>query len=119
MQKSALPKLLVILSPVVHNWSSFAGLIGVPSSQISVIEAANPRHRVKCLSQSLDWWITNHCNPTYEAILAILDPKWGETTPLMNRDLAKEVKEFMTKEQGELLYKRYTQVASLVTSIHV
>ena len=106
MQKSALPKLLVILSPVVHNWSSFAGLIGVPSSQISVIEAANPRYTVKCLSQSLDWWITNHCNPTYEAILAILDPKWGETTPLMNRDLAKEVKEFMTKEQGELLYKR-------------
>ena len=38
----ALPKFLNILSPVVHSWTVFARQIGVPSSQISLIRAANP-----------------------------------------------------------------------------
>ena len=121
VQKSSLPRLLDILSPVVHNWSSFAKLIGVPFSQISSIEAANPRPSLyNCFSQSLEWWVANHDDPTYEAILAVLDPKRGETTPLMNRDLAKEVKEFMANKQGEPLCKSmvYTQVASLVSTAH-
>ena len=112
VEESALPRLLSILSPVVHSWSLFAQLIGVPSSQSTFIEAANPHpsssYLFNCFSQSLEWWIANDHNPTYEAILAVLDPKRGQTTPLMNRDLAKQVKEFMAKEQGELLCIRAT-----------
>ena len=114
VEESALPRLLGILSPVVHSWSLFAGLIGVPSSQITLIEAANPHPSpsslYNCFGQSLEWWIANHHDPTYETILAVLDPKWGETTPLMNRDLAKQVKDFMAKERGELVHKSHTSL---------
>ena len=90
--------------------------IGVPPHQVSLIEAANPRLNPSSLynglSQSLEWWVANHDDPTYEAILAVLDPKRGETTALMNRDLAKQVKKFMAKEQGELLHNNYIRFIS-------
>ena len=108
VEESALPRLLGVLSPVVHNWSLFAKLIGVPSAQIALIEAANPHPSpsslYNCLDQSLQWWIANYPDPTYKIILAVLDPKRGETSPLMNRELAIQVKQFLAHEQGELLY---------------
>ena len=55
--------------------------IGVPADQISQIKAVNPA-----------------TNPSY---LYVLDPKYGETTPVMNRALASQVREFMAKELGE------------------
>ena len=103
MKEEALPRLVNVLSPVVHTWEVFAVIIGVPSSQVSLIRAANPptgpSHPYRCLSQALEWWVNNHDNPTYEAIIAVLDPEMGQTTPVMNRTLASEVKRFMAKEQ--------------------
>lgn len=119
VEESALPRLLRVLSPVVHSWSLFAKLIGVPSSQISSIEAENSHHTpcpsylFNCFSQSLEWWVAHDRNPTYETILAVLDPKRGKPTSLMNGDLAEQVKEFMAKEQGELLHKSYINIESL------
>ena len=108
VQEESLPRLLNLLSPVVHNWELFAQQLGVPSSQISQIKASNPTtgpsYLYICFSQTLEWWITNDDNPTYEAIIAILDPKRGQITPLMNGTLASKVKKFMAKEQqSELL----------------
>ena len=105
MKETALPKLLNLLSPIVHSWTIFARQIGVPASQIFVIRAANPvpgpNYLYTCFTETLEWWVNNHHNPTYEAIIAILDPKRGQMTPVMNRDLARQVREFMAKQQGE------------------
>ena len=109
MKEGALPKLLHLLSPVAYSWGLFARQIGVPTVQISQIQAANPRTNptslYTSLTQVLEWWIANHHNPTYEVIISALDPKLGEITPVMNRALANQVREFMAKlkEQGELL----------------
>ena len=103
MKEKVLPKLLNLLSPVVHSWALFARQIGVPVICISQIRAANPStgpsYLYMCLSQALEWWVTNHHNPTYEEIIAILDPKKGQKTPVMNRALAREVRKFMAKQQ--------------------
>ena len=103
MKEKAVPKLLSLLSPVVHSWTVFARQIGIPASLISQIRAANPpagrSYLYTCFTQALEWWVNNHRNPTYEAIIAILDPKRGQTTPVMNRTLARQVRKFMVKEQ--------------------
>ena len=105
MKKEALPRLVNLLSPVVHSWKLFAEQIGVPTSQVSQIRAlafnapTGPSYLYTCLYQALMWWVANHHNPTYEAIIAVLDPEMGQTTPVMNRYLASEVKRFMAKEQ--------------------
>ena len=52
--------------------------------------------------RAMDWWVANHSNPTYEVIIAVLDPESGQTTPVMNRTLSSQVKEFMVKEWGKL-----------------
>ena len=106
VKEEALPELLNLLSPVVPSWALFAKQIGVPASLVSQIRAANPPTGPSCLytclSQALQWWVDNHDNPTYEAIIAILDPKRGQKTPIMNRALARQVEESMAKEkQGE------------------
>ena len=105
MKEETLPRLLNLLSPIVHNWRVFAQQIGVPPDQISRIQAVNPAtdpsYLYASLSQVLQWWIANHHSPTYEVIINVLDPKSGETTPIMNRALAKQVREFMAKELGE------------------
>ena len=63
--------------------------IGVPADQISQIKAVNPAtnpsYLYTSLSQVLQWWIANHHSPTYEVTINVLDPKFGETTPVMNR----------------------------------
>ena len=109
MKEGALPRLLNLLSPVVHSWGLFALLIGVPIVQISQIHAANPptnpNSLYTSLTQALEWWINYHDNPTYEVIISVLDPKLGETTPVMNRALASQVRGFMAKEQCELYLK--------------
>ena len=102
MKEGALPKLLTLLSPVVQSWDLFALQIGVPTVQISQIQAANHEMLSTSLAQTLEWWIANHHDPTYEVIISALDPKLGETTPVMNRALASQVRELMAKEQGEL-----------------
>ena len=103
VKEKALPKLVSLLSPVVHSWALFAIQIGVPIVQVSQIKAANPQSGPSdlyiCFIQALEFWVNNHPNPTYEAIIAILDPKMGQTTPVMNRDLASQVKGFMAEEQ--------------------
>ena len=103
MKEKALPKLLNLLSPIVHSWALFARQIGMPSTQISLIRAANPvpgpNYLYTCFTKTLEWWVNNHHNPTYEAIIAILDPKRGQTTPVMNRILAEQVRKFMAKQQ--------------------
>ena len=103
MEEKALPKLLNLLSPIVRSWTLFARQIGVPVSQISLIRKANPvsgpRYLYTCFTETLEWWVNNHHNPTYEAIIAILDPKRGQTTPVMNRTLARQVRQFMAKQQ--------------------
>ena len=108
MKEETLPRLLNLLSPIVHNWGMFALQIGVPPNQISQIRAVNPAanssYLYTCLSQVLQWWIANHPSPTYEVFINVLDPKLGETTPVMNRALANQVREFMAKEIGELYF---------------
>ena len=103
MKEKALPKLLNLLSPIVRSWTLFARQIGVPVSQISLIRKVNPvsgpRYLYTCFTETLEWWVNNHHNPTYEAIIAILDPKRGQTTPVMNRTLARQVRKFMAKQQ--------------------
>ena len=105
MKEGALPELLNLLSPVVHSWKLFAFQIGVPSDQISQIEAVksstNPTSLYTCLTQVLEWWRANHDNPTYEVIISCLDPKPGGATPVMNRALASDLREFVAKQQGE------------------
>lgn len=104
MKEEALPRLLNLLSPVVHSWGLFARQIGVPSVHISQIQAANPPVNAtslyRSLTHALDWWIVNHPNPTYELIISALDPNLGQATPVMNRALAREVRVFMAKERG-------------------
>ena len=80
--------------------------IGVPSEVVSQITTANARTSPEwlstCFSQALAWWVANQRNPgaTYEVILAVLDPEGDEIGPLLNRALAREVKDFMIKQQG-------------------
>jgi hypothetical protein len=101
--EGALPSLLHLLSPVAHSWGLFAWQIGVPTAKISQIQAANPptyhKSLYTSLTQALEWWTVHHHSPTYEVIISALDPKLGETTPVMNRALASQVREFMAKEQ--------------------
>ena len=108
MKVETLPRLLSLLSPIVHNWGMFALQIGVHPDQISQIRAVNPAtnpsHLYTSLSQVLQWWIANHHSPTFEVIINVLDPKLGETTPVMNRALANQVREFMAKEIGEMYF---------------
>ena len=102
MKEEALPRLLNVLSPMAHRhrWAIFARQIGVPASQVSQIRAANPpTGPYTCLSQALEWWVNNHDNPKYETIIAVLDPEGRQTTPVMNRYLASQVKVFMAKQQ--------------------
>ena len=105
MKKEALPKLLNLLSPVVHSWDLFAQQIGVPSTQISQIKEANPQtgpnYLYRCFTQALEWWVANHDNPVYESIINVLDPGIGKVTPAMNRALANELREFVAKQRGE------------------
>ena len=109
MKEGALSRLVNLLSPVVHSWSLFALQIGVPTVQISQIQATNPPTNptslYRSLTQALEWWIVNHHNPTYEVIISALDPKLGETAPVMNRVLAGQVRGLVAKEQGELYFK--------------
>ena len=106
MKKNALPKLLNLLSPVASSWDLFAQQIGVPVAQISLIMAANPQtglnylYMYKSFTQALEWWVANHNNPVYESMIAVLDPGIGKVTPVINRALASELREFMAK-QGE------------------
>ena len=114
VKEGALPRLLSLLSPVVHSWRLFALQIGIPNVQISQIQAANPPTNPTSLyislAQALQWWINNHDNPTYEVIISVLDPKFGEATPVMNKALASQVRGFMTKEQCELYLKLHRPV---------
>ena len=104
VKKEALPKLLILLSPVVCSWDLFAQLIGVPPTQISQIKAVNPktgpRYLYTCFTQALEWWEANHGNPVYESMIGVLDPGVGKVTPVMNRALASELREFMAKQRG-------------------
>ena len=105
MEKEALPKLLNLLSPVVHNWDLFVQQIGVPSDQISQIKAGYPQtgpsYLYRCFTQALEWWVANHDNPVYESMIDALDPGIGKVTPVMNRALARELREFTVKQRGE------------------
>ena len=107
MKTETLPRFLNLLSPVLHSWDLFVQQIGVPTDKASEIQAANanssPSWLLKCFTQAMEWWVANHSSPTYEVIMDVL-----ETTPVMNRTLAKEVKEFMTKERGELFFNAYS-----------
>ena len=106
MRKKTVPTVLNLLSPVLHSWDLFAQQIGIPMDKISEIQVTNansgPNWLFKCFSQAMYWWVANDSSPTYEAIIAVLDPEMGQTTPVMNRTLASQVKELMAKEQGEL-----------------
>ena len=101
MTKEALPRLLNLLSPVVHHWDLFAEQIKVPHYLILQIKAANPQtgpdYLYKCFTQALEWWIANHDNPVYETIIGVLD----EVPAVMNRALAKDLREFLAKQRGE------------------
>ena len=81
------------------------GQIGVPSTKVLEIHATNarigPNWLFTCFQHAMEWWVVN-CHPTYEAIIAVLDPTPGQITHVMNRTLAREMKKFMAKEQGEL-----------------
>ena len=105
MKEEALPRLVNILSPIVDTWAVFAIEIGVPWSQVSQITAANPPTQsglstlYTCLFQALMWWVNNHRNPTYETIIAVLDPEGGQEATVMNGPLARQVKRFMADEQ--------------------
>ena len=102
MKKETLPRVLNLLFPVLHCWDTFVQQIGVPIHKVSEIKAANtnsgPSWLSKCFTQAMDWWVDNHSCPTYEVIIAVLDPEMGQTTPAMNRSLASQVKKFMAKE---------------------
>ena len=106
MTKEVLTKFQNILIPVLHSWDLFAMQIGVSADKVSQIQAANarigPNWLSTCLNEALEWWVANYSNPTYEVIIAVLDPEKGKMNPVMNRALAKEVKKFMAKEQGGL-----------------
>ena len=105
VNKEALPKLLNLLSPVVCSWDLFTQQIGVPPTQISQIKVASPQsgpsYLYKCFTQALEWWVANHDNPVYESMIDVLDPGIGKVTPVMNRVLASELREFMAKHRGE------------------
>ena len=105
MKKEALPKLLNLLSPAAFSWDLFAQQIGVPPAQIALIKVANPQtgptSLYQCFTQALEWWQANHENPVYETMIGVLDPGNGKVTPVMNRALAKELREFMAKQRGE------------------
>ena len=105
VKKEALPKLLNLLSPVVHSWDLFAQQIGVPSDVISQIKVATPQtgrnYLYKCFTQALEWWVANHDNPVYKSMIDTLDPGIGKMTAVMNRALARELREFIANQQGE------------------
>ena len=102
MTKQALPRLQNLLSSVVASWGLFAQQIGVPTDKTDQIKAANaqigPNWLSTCFTEALEWWVDNHRGPTYEVILAVLDPKEGEMNPAMNRALARKVRDFMARE---------------------
>ena len=104
MKNEILPRLLTLLSPVIHSWDVFVQQIGVPADKVLEIKTANahtsPSWLYTCLTEALRWWVANYSSPTYEVIIAVLEPEVGQTTPVMNRTLASEVKEFMAKEEG-------------------
>ena len=103
VKDEAFPELLNILYPVASKWELFVQQIGVPHVQITHIKAANPLADPSiCLSHALKWWQSNHDSPVYEIIIDVLDPGIGEVTPAMNKAVAKKVREFMAKQQGEL-----------------
>ena len=95
-----------LLSPVACSWELFAQQIGVPVAQLSQIKVANPQtgpnYIYKCFTQVLEWWVANHENPVYETMIDALDPGPGNTSPVMNRALARELREFMAKQRGEV-----------------
>ena len=110
MKKEALPKLLTILYPVACKWELFVQQMGVPWDQISLIKTANPQADPSyCLNLALHWWlsnypspgyeVSNYSSPVYEIMIDVLDP--GSDTSTMNKALAKNVREFITKEQSE------------------
>ena len=106
VRKEVLTRLQNLLDPIVANWSLFAQQIGVPYTKITQIQTVNarigPTWISTCLQQALEWWVENGRSPTYEAIIATLDPPGDEMTPVMNRRLAGRVREFMARERGEV-----------------
>ena len=106
MKREALPELLNLLSPVACNWDLFALQIGVPLTQIPQMKSANsrtgPPYLHTCLYLALEWWVANHDNPVYESMIDVLDPGPGKVTPVMNRALASELREFTAQQRGEL-----------------
>ena len=105
MKNEALPQLLNLLSPVACSWDLFVQQIGVPPTQISLIKAASPQtcpnYLYRCFTQALEWWVANHDNPVYESMICALDPEFGQVNPVMNRALARELREFVAEQQGE------------------
>ena len=109
VKKETLPRFLNLLSPILHSWDLFVHQIGIPSDKIFEIKVTNansgPNWLYICFTQAMEWWVANHSSPTYEMIIAVLDPEMGQTTPVMNRTLASQVKEFMAKEWSEFLFE--------------
>ena len=113
MEKEALTELQDVLLPaLLDSWDSFGQQIGVPADVISQIRRKiipiRPKWLYKLLGlfrsfpasrnevgfkETLEWWVTNHHNPTYEAIIAVLRNK----TLLSSR-----VKELLVKKQGKV-----------------
>ena len=105
VKNEALLRLQNLLSPIEPSWDIFAQQIGVPNIVVTRIQTTHartsPNWLATCFKEALEWWVANHRNPTYEVIIAVLDPKEGETNPAMNRALARKVRRFMAGEQGE------------------
>ena len=111
VRKENFPELSNLLSPVMDCWDLLVQQIGVPLDQISQIKLENPQsgtgYLYRCFTQSLKWWVDNHDSPVYESIIDILDPGSGKITPVMNKVLAGELKQFVTNQRGELLESQY------------
>ena len=112
VRKENIPKLLNLLSPVVDRWDLLVQQIGVPLDQTSQIKLENPQsgagYLYRCFTQSLKWWVENHDSPVYESIIDVLDPGSDKMTPVMNKDLADELRKFVvTNQRGELLKSQY------------
>ena len=107
VRKETLPRVLNLLSPVLHSWDLFVQQIGVPTYKVSEIIAANanrgPNWLYTCFTQAMEWWVANYPSPLYEVIIAVLDPTMGQITPVMNRTLANDMRKFLATEWGELL----------------
>ena len=106
VKNEALLRLQNLLSTMEPSWDIFTQQIGVPNIVVTRIQTTHartsPNWQSTCFTEALKWWVANHRNPTYEVIIAVLDPKEGEMNPIMNRALAKKVREFMAGEQGGL-----------------